>query len=82
MKISIDRINSAAIRNEMARDHYSTAEFLGTYSHPDHPHSRDWQVTLYRAADSLVLETNGDPVWENVPGFSDICKEYGIAIEA
>lgn len=78
MIIPRDRINSAAIRSEMERDHYATAEFLGTYSHPSHPNSRDWEITLYRAADALVAETNGDPVWEHSPDFDQLLAEYSI----
>lgn len=78
MKIAIDAINSAAIRAEMKRDSYKTAELLGTYSHPKHPDSNDWRVTLYYAADSYVFETNGDPVWDNNPDFKAMLAEYAI----
>ena len=79
MKVSIDSINSAGIRAEMARDSYTTADLLGTFTHPIHEGS-DWVVTLYRAADSLVFTTNGDPVWENTDAFSQLLEEYGIDI--
>lgn len=78
-KVSIDFIDSVGIRAEMEKDSYTTAEFFGTYVHPDHPDSKDWEVRLYRAADSLVFETNGDPVWEgDHEGFASLLKEYGI----
>jgi hypothetical protein len=80
MTISIDRINSAAIRDEMHRDNYTTAEFFGTFGHPQHPDSRDWDVTLYRAAGQLVFETNADPVWEICRGFDELAAEYGINV--
>ena len=82
-KISIDFINSAGIRAEMAKDSYTTAELLGTFTHPQHSDSNDWTVRLYRAADSLVFDTNGDPVWENdSEGFAAIVAEYGIDMDS
>lgn len=81
MKISIDRIRSTSIRAVMERNHYATANYLGTYQHPNHPESRDWDVTLYRAADSLVFATNGDPVWDGTVGFDSLVAEYKIEME-
>jgi len=82
MKVSIDSINSAGIRAEMNKDHYSTAELLGTFTHPQHPDSPDWVVRLYRAADALVFDTNGDPVWENdSEGFAKVVSEYGVDLD-
>jgi hypothetical protein len=81
MKVSIDSIKSAGIRSEMARDSYTTAELLGTYSHPQHE-GNDWTIRLYRAADSLVFETNGDPVWEGMNGFDALAAEYGVDLTA
>jgi hypothetical protein len=79
MKVPIDRINSLGIRAEMAKDSYTTADLIGTYQHPQHPGSRDWDVTLYRAADTLVFDTNGDPVWQGYgTGFDELVTEYGI----
>jgi hypothetical protein len=83
MKISIHSITSIGIRNEMEKDSYTTAELLGTFTHPDHPSSSDWTVRLYRAADQLVFETNGDPVWENdTEGFAVIVRDYGINMDS
>ena len=83
MKISIHSITSAAIRNEMARDSYTTADLLGTYTHPDHPSSNDWMVRFYRAADQLVFETNADPIWEaDAQGFAAIIRDYGIDMDS
>jgi len=83
MKIPIDRINSVGIRAEMHRDSYQFADFLGTFLHPDHPERGDWCITLYRAADTLVFETNGDPVWEtNGEDFKALATEYGIDVDA
>ncbi len=67
----------------MQRDSYSTAELLGTFQHPQHLDSNDWTVRLYRAADELVFETNGDPVWEttNPSDFAALVMQYGINIE-
>lgn len=80
MKISIDRVDSIAIRNEMSKDHYSTAEILGTYAHKDHPDNADWTVRLYRAADTLVFSTNGDAIWNGTAEFDALCEEYGVDI--
>jgi len=81
MKVSIDSINSAGIRAEMKKDSYTTAEFFGSFAHPTRE-GNDWQIRLYRAADSLVFDTNGDPVWENQPGFDELLAEYGIEVAA
>lgn len=77
MKVSIEYITSAGIRAEMKRDAYTTAELLGTYTHPTRE-GNDSTVRLYRACDALVFETNGDPVWENMDGFEALAAEYGI----
>jgi hypothetical protein len=83
MKIPIDRINSVGIRTEMHRDSYQFAEFYGTYRHPLHPDSRDWDIALYCAADTLVWETNGDPVWESESeDFRALAAEYGVDVAA
>lgn len=79
MKISIHSINSADIQFEMKRDHYTTAELLGTFAHPDHD-GNEWEIILYDAADSLVFDTNGDPVWGGTQEFSSLVDEYGIDI--
>jgi hypothetical protein len=83
MKIPIDCITSVGIRNEMHRDSYQFAEFFGRFSHPLHPDSRDAEVKLYRAADSLVFETNGDPIWQDCTpdAFDAAVQEYGINLE-
>lgn len=80
MKVSIDSINSAGIRAEMARNHYGFAELLGTYTHPVHS-GNDWTVRLYRAADALVFATNADPVWEGTESFDLLAAEYGVVSE-
>ena len=77
MTVSIESINSAGIRAEMKKGGYTTAEFFGSFAHPTHE-GNDWTVRLYRAADSLVIDTNGDPVWENQPGFEELLAEYQI----
>jgi hypothetical protein len=77
MKVSIDSINSGGIRAEMEKDGYATAEFFGSFAHPTHE-GNDWVIRLYYAADSLVIDTNGDPVWENQPGFEELLAEYRI----
>ena len=83
MKIPIDCINSVGIRAEMHRDSYQFADFLGTYRHPLHPDSRDWDITLYCAADTLVFSTNGDPVWASErEDFRALATEYGIDVDA
>lgn len=81
MRIHRDRINSSAIRNEMARDHYEYAELLGTFNHPKYPDSEDHRVTLYCAADALVFDTNADPVWDGQFAFDALVEEYGINLE-
>jgi hypothetical protein len=81
MKISIDSINSAEIRFAMWRDRYTTAELLGTFQHPKND-GNDWLVRLFYAADALVFETNGDPVWQGTSAFDALVAEYGIDIEA
>ena len=83
MNISIHSITSIGIRNEMEKDYYTTAELLGTFTHLDHPSSSDWTVRLYRAADQLVFETNGDPVWETeTKGFAAIVRDHGIDMDS
>ena len=83
MKIPIDRINSVGIRAEMHRDSYQFAEFYGEFCHPLHRDSRDWDITLYRAADTLVFATNGDPVWASMQeDFNSLAAEYGIDVAA
>ena len=83
MKTSIDCINSVGIQIEMHRDHYQFAEFYGTFRHPRHPDCRDWDVTLYCAADMLVFSTNGDPVWASSgEDFRALAAEYGIDVAA
>ena len=77
MKVSIESINSAGIRAEMTRDHYTVAELLGTFTHPTHE-GNDWTVRLYRAADALVFATNADPVWEGSEDFDTLAAEYGV----
>ena len=77
MKVSINSINSGGIRAEMRKDSYTTAEFFGSFTHPTRE-GNNWTVRIYRAADSLVIDTNGDPVWENQPGFNELLAEYGI----
>jgi hypothetical protein len=82
-KIGIDFINSAGIRAEMVKDSCATAELLGTFTHPEHSDSNDWTIRLYRAADALVFDTNGDPVWEgDREGFAALVKDYGIDLGA
>lgn len=82
MKVSIDSINSAGIRSEMEKNHYSTADYLGTFRHPQHD-GPDWAIRLYRAADALVFDTNADPVWQGYgTGFDELAAEYGVNLEA
>ena len=83
MKISIDSVQSVSIRNEYLAAHCNHAEFFGTFRHPNHSESQDWNVTLYSVCDELVFATNGDPVWErgNPAGFESLVAEYGINIE-
>lgn len=80
MKVGIQALNSAGIVAEMKKDSYSTAELLGTFTHPQHE-GNDWVVRLYRAADSLVFDTNGDPVWEGTDAFDSLMAEYAITAE-
>ena len=81
MKVHIDGINSASIRAEMAKDGYTVAELLGTFSHPYLSDSPDYVVRLWRAADALVFETNGDSVWDNdAEGFSALCEVFGVNV--
>ena len=83
MKIPIDCVTSVGIRNEMSRDSYQFAEFYGEFAHPDHADSRDACIKLYYAADMLVFETNGDPVWASMgENFAALAEEYGIDVEA
>lgn len=77
MKIGIEFISSVEIRDEMAKDSYTTEEFLGTYVHPHHS-GPDWEVRLYQACDTLVFETNGDPVWKGNTEFDVLKSEYGV----
>ena len=79
MKVGIEFIKSAGIRNEMRRDSYTTAEFLGTFNHPTKDGS-DWEICLYRACDTLVIETNGDPVWQGQDGFEELLAEYNVDV--
>ena len=81
MKVNIASINSAGIRARMARDHYTVAELLGTYTHPTQS-GNDWTVRLYHAADAVVFDTNADPVWEGTEAFDQIASEYGVNIDA
>ncbi len=85
MKVSIDSINSAGIRSEMARDSYSTAYLACAKQHPVRS-GADWTIRLYRAADRWVIDTNADPVWDGTPEFELLLREYGIftmwAVEA
>jgi hypothetical protein len=80
MKISIDSINSASVRQEYRNLHCNYGEFLGTYTHPENSDQRDWDVALYRVVDTLVFVTNGDPVWANNADFDLLVEEYGINI--
>ena len=83
MKIPIDCITSEGIRNEMSRDSYQFAEYYGTFRHPEHADSRDADIKLYCAADMLVFETNGDPVWASMSeNFAALAEEYGIDVAA
>ena len=81
MKISIDRVNSLAIQAEYLAAHCNHAEFFGTFEHPKHSDSKDWEITLYRVCDSLVFATNGDPVWDGCDGFNELAQEYGVDIQ-
>jgi hypothetical protein len=87
MKTSIDSVQSIAIRSEYENAHCNHAEYFGTFAHPEHPDSRDWMITLYRVCDTLVFETNGDPVWQNCAGnycgdgFDLLIAEYGIDLQ-
>jgi len=81
MKIPIDCINSVGIAYEMHRDSYQFAQYYGTFSHPDHGDCRDWDIKLYYAADMLVFETNGDPVWASMhEDFESLAKAYNIDV--
>lgn len=80
MKVSIDSINSASIRQEYRDLHCNYGEFLGTFNHPENSDSRDWDVKLYRVVDTLVFVTNGDPVWQANEDFDLLIAEYGIDI--
>ena len=83
MKIPIDCITSEGIRNEMSRDSYQFAEYYGTFRHPEHADSRDADIKLYCAADTLVFETNGDPIWASMSeDFNSLAAEYGIDVAA
>lgn len=84
MKVSIDSVQSIAIRNEYIAAYCNHADFLGTFSHPARPDSADWKITLYSVCGDLVFSTNGDPVWQvsDPEGFDALVAEYGIDIEA
>jgi hypothetical protein len=83
MKISIDRVNSIAIRNEYLAAHCNHADYLGTFYHPNYSNSPDWNIELYSVCDQLVFSTNGDPVWKDTTpaDFDILVAEYGINIE-
>ena len=83
MKVSIDSVQSIAIRDEYLAAHCNHAEYLGTFRHPAHLDSEDWKITLYSLCDELVFETNGDPVWQKLgfEGFDALVAEYGIDLD-
>ena len=65
----------------MSKDSYTTAELIGTFTHPVKT-GADWTVRLYFAADQLVFDTNADPVWACSPEFDLLVAEYGINIDS
>lgn len=79
MKVHINTIRAEDIRDEMRRDSYQYAELLGTFNHPEHT-SSPWTVRLYRAADALVIDSNGTAIWDGTEDFDDYCDDYGIKI--
>ena len=78
-KIHVSHINSANIRAEAVARRIEYVEEIGTYQHPAHLDSRDWDVTIYDLGEyGRVAATNGDPIWEGVVEFTDLLAEYGI----
>jgi hypothetical protein len=84
MKISIDSVNSLAIQAEYKQAHCRYADYLGSFQHPEHRASQDWTICLYSVCDALVIETNGDPVWQHGDheGFASLIESYGIDLPA
>jgi hypothetical protein len=84
MKVSIDSVQSIAIRNEYIAAHCNHAEYLGAFRHPAKLDNADAALHLYSVCGELVFGTNGDPVWQvsDPEGFDALVAEYGIDIEA
>ena len=84
MKVSIDSVQSIAIRNEYINAHCNHAQYLGTFRHPAKLDNADAALHLYDVCGELVLGTNGDPVWQasDPEGFDALTLEYGIDTEA
>lgn len=82
--ISIENINSAAIRAALEATDDTYATRVGIYKHPSHPGNADWRITLWLfPAGDFVIETNGDPIFEvsHPEDFAQICADYGIDVE-
>jgi len=79
----LDEINSQGIEIEATRQGVDQLDFLGKYSHPEHPDSNDWTISIYRFPNGTrVASTSGDPVWEesDPQAFAEILEEYQVKI--
>ena len=78
--INIEDINSAGIAYEAKKAGIETVNLIGTYEHPEHPGSNDWTIRLYEMGDVRVIDTNGDPIWEesHPVEFAETLAAYGV----
>lgn len=80
--IHISKIDSAGIVSEAKAAGCETVTLLGTYDHPDHP-AGAWSIRLYEVNGVRVIDTNGDPIWEEDDPylFARELEEYGIEVD-
>lgn len=83
MTTTTTNISSLSIRAALSRLGLGleSAEFIGTFYHPDHEQSNDWTVRMYGLPGGVrVADTNGDPIWEEGDplGFAALLEEYGL----
>ena len=78
MKIKIENINSAGIQAQAKINGITEVTHLGTFDHPDHPGSNDWQIRVFDFGGVKVADTNADPVWEesDPTAWADMMEEY------
>lgn len=80
MKIKANEITSVSIRAQAIADKVDQIDLIDELDHPDHPGDKNWTIRLYDYSGVRVIETNGDPIWEESDpvGFSETLAEYDV----